>query len=433
MDLGVSLKPRHAANAIPGADTTARGSRNADMAYVFLRHLVTISSGRVSRPANTRFSDRGNDVLTHPQLVTLFRALRDERVLSVYIDGSTTDPAMPRPWRVPLDHALKDLRTWLVDSSHDERESFERCVRLLEQRLGEFSASVGAPGWVAFIVGGDESCVAHQLPVPVPTLAVWSTGLCLAPYMRALKETRPVIIAVADARKAELYRYSLGQLNHVETVRAHHAVESPSHMGASPRQGFHTGTRGETGHDAAQRALLEGRDRMLVQAAHRIAELAGEDGWILLGGTRRVGARLSRHLAPIAPHRVLALMTFDVHSSEAEITEAARAGASTLRDAFDANRLADIVELSGAARLGVVGAVETRRALDQRSIRDLYVTRHYLDEQAAEAEDAVRSALDQDASVEEVSGSAAEQLDRLGGVAAGLRFRPATLDAAVGL
>jgi len=77
--------------------------------------------------------------------------------------------------------------------------------------------------------------------------------------------------------------------------------------------------------------------------------------------------------------------------------------------------------------------VETRRALDQRSIRDLYVTRHYLDEQAAEAEDAVRSALDQDASVEEVSGSAAEQLDRLGGVAAGLRFRPATLDAAVGL
>ena len=369
-------------------------------------------------------------MFTHAQLVTLYRSLRETRVLSVYIDGSATDPAAPRPWRVPLDHALKDLRVWLADSSHDERETFERCVGVLEQELAGFTASVGAPGWVAFI-SADENCVAHQLPVPVPTLAVWSTGPCLAPYMRVLKETRPVIVTVADARKAEVYRYWLGKLTHVETVRAHHVVESPSHMGASPRQGFHTGTRGETGHDAAQRALLEGRDRMLAEAAHRIAELAGEDAWILLGGTRRVGARLSRHLTPIAPHRVLALTTLDVHSSEAEITEAARAGASTLRDAFDANRLADIAEMAGAAGLGVVGAVDTRWALDQASVRDLYVTRHYLDEHAAEAEDAVRSALDQDASVEEVSGSAAEQLDRVGGVAAGLRFRPATLEVSI--
>ena len=236
-------------------------------------------------------------MFTHAQLVTLYRSLRETRVLSVYIDGSATDPAAPRPWRVPLDHALKDLRVWLADSSHDERETFERCVGVLEQELAGFTASVGAPGWVAFI-SADESCVAHQLPVPVPTLAVWSTGPCLAPYMRVLKETRPVIFTMADARKAEVYRYWLGKLTHVETVRAHHVVESPSHMGASPRQGFHTGTRGETGHDAAQRALLEGRDRMLAEAAHRIAELAGEDAWILLGGTRRVGARLSRQLTP---------------------------------------------------------------------------------------------------------------------------------------
>jgi hypothetical protein len=246
--------------------------------------------------------------------------------------------------------------------------------------------------------------------------------------MRVLKETRPVIVTVADARKAELYRYGLGKLSFVETVRAHHVVEGPSHMGAAPRQGFHTGTRGETGHDAAQRALLEGRDRMIAEAAHRITELAGEEGWILLGGTRRISARLSQQLAPIAPHRVLALTTLDVHSSEAAIAESARAGASTLRDACDANRFADIVERAGAAGLGVTGAVDTRWALDQASVRDLYVTRHYLDEHAADAEDAVRSALDQDASVEEVSGNVADLLDRLGGIAAGLRFRPATLE-----
>jgi hypothetical protein len=149
-------------------------------------------------------------MLSQLQLVTLYRSLREKRVLSVYIDGSATDPAVPRPWRVPLDDALKDLRKWLADSSHVERATFDGCVGVLEQQLAEFDASVGAPGWVAFINSGDESCVAHQLPVAVPTLAVWSTGPCLAPYMRALKETRPVIVAVADARKAEMYRYTLG-------------------------------------------------------------------------------------------------------------------------------------------------------------------------------------------------------------------------------
>ena len=370
-------------------------------------------------------------MLTHAQLLTLYHSLRETRVLTVYIDGSTTDPAVPRPWRVPLDHALKDLRAWLADSSHDERKTFEQCVGVLERQFGEFGASVGAPGWVAFINSADESCVAHQLPVSVPTLAVWSTGPSLAPYMRALKETRPTIVLVADARKAQLYRYWLGQLTPLDTIRAHHVVESPSHMGASPRQGFHTGTHGETGRDAAQRALREGRDRMLAEAADRSAQFAGDEGWILLGGTRQVCARLSRHLAPVTPNRVLALKALDVHSSEAEIAEAARAGSSALRDTFDANRLADIFEMAGGAGLGVVGPVDTRHALDERSVRELYVTRQYLDEHPAEGEDAVRSALDQDATVEEVSGSVAERLDRAGGVAAGLRFRPAAVEASI--
>jgi hypothetical protein len=371
-------------------------------------------------------------MLTRAQLLTLLRSSRDKRMLSVYLDGSATDVANLRPWRLPLEHALKDLRTWLSGSSHEEREGFERCVEMLEQQLASFPGSIGAPGWVAFI-SLDEPVVAHQLPVPVPTLAVWSTGPCLAPYMRVLKEMRPVVVAVADARRTDIYRYWLGKLNHVEAVRAHHVVENPSHMGTSPRQGFHVGTRGATGHDAAQRSLLEGRDRMLAEAGDRIAQLAGEDGWVLLGGTRRIVAGLTRHLAPIAEHRVLALTTLDVHSSEADITEASRAGASTLRDAFDAHRLADIADAAAAAGLGVVGPAETRAALEQASVRELFVTRHYLEEHAAAAEDVVRSALDQDASVEEVSGNAAAQLDRNGGVTASLRFRPALIETSVGV
>ena len=370
-------------------------------------------------------------MLTHAQLVTLYRSLRDQRVLSIYIDGTAADPAIQRAWRLQLEHGLKDVRAWLDDGPRDERESFERCARLLEGELASFSASVGAPGWVAFITA-DGTQDAHPLPVPVPTLAVWSTGPCVAPYMRALKEARPVVVAVVDARKADLYRYRVGKLDRIETVRAHHAVENPSHMGAPPRLGFHSGTRGTAGQDAAQRTLLEGRDRMLADAVDRIGDLAGHDGWILLGGIRRVVSALSQQLAALAPDRVLEVGSLDVHASEAEIIEAARSGASALNSTLDSKRITAIADHSGAHGLGVVGPAGVQRALEQGSVHELYLTHRYLEDHAADSETAVRAALDQDASVEEVSGSAADLLDEHGGMAAGLRFRPANIDEATG-
>jgi stalled ribosome rescue protein Dom34 len=168
---------------------------------------------------------------------------------------------------------------------------------------------------------------------------------------------------------------------------------------------------------------------MLAATVDRIVDLAGSDGWIVLGGIRRVVVRLASDLAAVAPNRVLEMPALDVHASEAKIAHAARVGASTLRAAFDARRVAEIVEEAGANGLGVIGAIDTRHALEQASVRELYITRRYLEEYAADAEDEVRLALDQNASVEEVSGAAAEDLDRSGGIAASLRFRAPPLEA----
>ena len=363
-------------------------------------------------------------MLTQSQLATLLRSLRNDRVLTVYLDGTAADPAIQRSWRLQLEHSIADLRTWLEDSARGDREQFEQCVQRLEAQLGEFNAGVGSPGWAAFITA-DRVHEAHHVPVPTPTLAVWSTGPCLAPYVRALKEARTVVVAVVDARKAELYRYRAGVPDRVETVRAHHIIQETAHMGGSPRQGFHVGTRGSTGRDAAQRSLLAGRDRMISEAASRILELTGADGWIVLGGIRRVVASLSQEFESVAPGRVLALESLDVHAETSEIGDAARAAASTLRNAHDAGRVADIANMAAAHGLGVAGPVETKWALEQASVRELYVSHRYLEQHAADAEDAVRAAIEQDASVEEVSEQASKELEGLGGIAAGLRFRPA--------
>ena len=363
-------------------------------------------------------------MLTRTQLVTLLRSLEGKRVLTVYLDGTAADPAAQRSWRVQLEHSLDDLRSWLADAPRDERAAFDRCVELLGGQLAGFEANVGSPGWAAFITAAGVYD-AHALPVPTPTFAVWSTGPSLAPYVRALKENRPVVVAVVDARQAELYRYMLGTPDRVETIRAHHVVQETAHMGTAARQGFHVGTRGSTGRDAAQRSLLAGRTRMLEQASARMLELAGSDGWIVLGGISRVAASLARVLESKASGRVLTLSGLDIHSSVADVAEAARSGASTLRDAYDAGRVAEIASEANANGLGVTGAVEAKWALEQNSVRELFLTQHFRENHATESEDAIRAALEQDASVEEVSGKAASDLDAAGGIAVGLRFRPA--------
>lgn len=366
-------------------------------------------------------------MLTYAQLVALHRALSDTHVLSVYLDGSASDPAMQRTWRVQLDHSLTDARRWLEGSSHAEREEFERCVHRLDTAVAGFSASIDAPGWAAFITA-DRIHEAERLQVPVPTLAVWSTGPCIAPYIRALKEHRPVVVVLVDARRASIHRYHLGKPDCVDVIRAHHGVDQPAHMGTPARQGFHTGTRGSTRRDAVQRSLLRGRDRMIVEAAERVRELAGADGWILIGGIKRVAARLAQSLEPLAPNRVSLAGSLDVHASEAAIAESARSGASELRDRVDDRRIAEILDLAAAHGLGAVGPAEALSALEQSSVRELYVTHRYLEDHAAEAERAIRAALDQDASVEEVSGRAAERLNHYGGMAAGLRFRASPVE-----
>jgi hypothetical protein len=342
-------------------------------------------------------------------------------VLSVYIDGTAKDLAAQRAWRVQVDRGILDLRLWLEGSLHREREAFERCVRLLERELEGFAVTVGAAGWAGFITTRGVHAV-QQLPVPAPTLVVWSTGMCVAPYVRVLKEMRPVVVAVVDARGATIYSYQCGALDRLENLRAHHVVEPPLHMGNAPRQGFHSGTHGETGHDAAQRSRLEGRDRMLAEASARIMELAKADGWIVLGGIPRVVAHLARLLAPRARGRLREAAALDIHASDAEIAEAARAGASALRDAWDEARVTDIAGRAGSMRRGVLGPEATHRALEQASVRELYLTHRYLMDHMTDAEDAVRSALDQGAVIEEVSRSVAERLDEHGGIAALLRF-----------
>ncbi|MGH7714087.1 MAG: hypothetical protein ACREOG_22595 [Gemmatimonadaceae bacterium] len=361
-------------------------------------------------------------MLTHQELVAFARSLRDERVLSVYLDGSLHDPKEKRVWRLELDHQLKSIRQNIQGTSHAERELFEECVRFLAKQLHTFNGALGAPGWAGFVTGPGVQ-YAELLPVPMPTLAAWRKGPRIAPYVRALKQNRPVIVVLADTRDAAIYRYVHGALEHVDDVHARVVPDEPMHMSKPPRPGFHPGIRGTPGRDQAQREVAAASKRMIAGAAERAAKAAGDEGWLLVGGIPEISAHVTDAIGKLAEGRVRHVPSLDIHASEAQIATAAQEGASAIRDDVDAQRIAEMTDRDEAQGMAALGRTAAQHALEQKRVRELYLTHRFIEEHTREAEDAVRDALDQGAMVEEVERAAAARLDKHGGIAARLRYR----------
>jgi hypothetical protein len=361
-------------------------------------------------------------MLTYADLVQLERQTRDQTVLSVYLNGEGADSITRSRWQADLRHSLDDVATSLRDASHDVREDFAARRRLLEERVETFRGEIGTPGWVTFL---DTGGVRHESSVhgPVPTMAVWSTGACVAPYIRVLKESRPVVIAVVDSRHARLYRYVNHEVELVERLEADLDFEVPGYMSRPAAQGFHTGTRGQTGTDAARDALQKEMERMLTTARARIEALAGDDGWIVVGGIPTVATAAVTRLSQALESRAMQA-DLDINATKAQVTTCARESASRLRNTHDLARIREIIAAAEANGVGVIGGVDTMRALDEGRARTLYFTLRYLEGDASELEAAVRSAFDHGTGVEHVSGEAAEVLDGVGGIAAGLRYVP---------
>jgi hypothetical protein len=365
-------------------------------------------------------------MLTYAELVDIERSLRGRRVLSVYVGGPAPDPAGRHAWRRAVDGQLGAIRDSLQGASHEEREAFGRASALLGEQMDAMPGVVGAPGWVAFVTAEGVRSAA-PVPAPVASLVAWEVGARIAPYVRALKQERPVWVAVVDTRQARLYRYRAGALDALDTLRAHASVGPFDHMGDAPREHFHPGTRGTTGTDAAGRERRAATDRMVVELADRLDALSGGDGWIVLGGTPAAAGAALRALPAPAAARARVLPGLSVWSTDADIRWLAAEGASALRAERDGALVADLLERAGSRGRSAIGAPAVLHALDAGAVQELVLSYHFVERQPAEAEAAVRAAFDQRAAVEVASGRVGERLDRDGGgVAALLRFVPST-------
>jgi hypothetical protein len=362
-------------------------------------------------------------MLTQDDLARLGQSLRDETVLSVYVDLTARDPAQKHAWRTRLDDELRRIRDGVAAADgHDERAALSRAVGLVEARLASDLEAGGARSWVAFAT---ERQVHHaeSLSVHMPTIVAWGDGPRVAPYLRVLRGRRTVVLAEVNAEGARLYRYSEGALETLEHLRAHVVTDSHDHMGSMPRQGFHTGTRGATGTDAAQRELRSGTRKMLHELARRLVTLAGAESWVVIGGTPMPArAALSALPEALAP-RTLLTPSLHIWASEAEIRDAAERGAAALQEAHDLVAVSAAIERAAQAGRGATGIDATLGALSSGAVDDLYLSDRLLERSPGEAEDAVRAALRHGARPQVVRGDAADLLNEMAhGIAARLRY-----------
>jgi hypothetical protein len=381
-------------------------------------------------------------MMTSHALQDLERRLRDERVLSVYVDARVTDPAMRNAWRPALTAAVRAERARLTDAA--ELAAFDRAAGFLDDPVPPLTGAWGPVGWVAFLTASGPRYAA-ALPVRVPTLVVWRDGLVVSPYLRALKQHRPVIVALVDSRSARLYRYALGMLAPLPDIaistaeRADAPAKSPSLRGTSypgARSASYPGARSALSTERGDRSRRKTFERLATTLAARLTSLAGDDGWVLIGGTpewaRLAGEAMPVHLAD----RTMVSLTLDGDRPEPEIARAAREAASTLRADWGRAMLRRLLERAGAAGRAAAGIPATQRALREHAVDQLVLSPAFVRTNADLAEDAVRAALAQGADVEVLSSDAATQLDdAAGGVAAQLRFAvdspsPATTEGA---
>lgn len=362
-------------------------------------------------------------MLTREKLNELYRELRDENVLSIYLDGEGQDPAERKVWRRMLEHQVDQVRALLKEGPTEERDAFEEALSRLTERIDDFDAFVPGKGWVGFATP-DQVWYTEAVPVPMPTLVRWEPGIRVAPYVRGLKQARLVAAVLLDSRRARIFRYRDGELEEPEALRADTFIGDLTDMNISKRAATHSGTRGKTGTDAAQRFLEVNSERMLKQIVQVLSEMVGDDGLLVIGGTPEMVTKAAQAVPKSVSGRVAERPSMHVEMSVAEVREYVEEAATELSRRLQGDLVEEVVDAALSNGRGCLGPEETERALRERRVDTLLLGRGLIEARPDFADRCVGTAFEQHAEVEEVSGEAEDVLaEKGGGIGARLRYR----------
>jgi hypothetical protein len=361
-------------------------------------------------------------MLTHDELVALYRSSRSTPVLSVYLDGGAKDFAERKIWHKRLERALDEVRPGLGDGNGTDPKAFAAAEGILRRELEAYPNFLPGRGWVGFAA---ESGLIHAgaLRVPMPDLVRWEPGLRVAPYVRALKQERLVLGVLVDSRRARIFTYQDGALAEPENLHADSLMGDLSDTSQSRRATVHSGMRGETATDAAQKLLEREEQRMLKDLVISLQERVGTRGHLVLGGTPEVVRHLLDFLPEPVRHRTIQASSLRVEMKDSEVQREVEGAASLLTQRLQEEALEVVIDEARGGGRAALGAEAVTKALRESRVDTLFLSRGFIRENPEYADHMVGSAFEQHAEVEELSTDGGYRLDSEGeGVAARLRY-----------
>lgn len=365
-------------------------------------------------------------MLDHAAVTRLLDELHDRQVLSVYLQADEGDPAERQAWRLRLARMLDDARPGTEGGAEARTDvrAFDEARALLEAELSDVKGFLPGPGWLAFATA-DAVHFSGPVAATVPDLVRWRQGPVLGPALRALKQERPVVLALVDSRRARLFRYVAARLSEVVDLRADTYIDDLTDRGTSKRAATASGMRGTTGTDEAARILQRETSRLLADVATRLPELAGDDGAVLLAGPAEARTAL-RSLVAMPEHRVADDVALAVTASDAEVRDAIERHASALSAQRQRTFLAEVIDAARAGGRGALGLAATRQAVEQGQVDRLLVSADFARLREDEVEPLLARCVALGGHVEGVTGEAAGLLGQ-DGIAARLRYAAVAL------
>lgn len=361
-------------------------------------------------------------MLTHDELVELYRTHRQDRVLSVYLNGKANDFAERSTWRRHFDHGVGEARKRLHGSEDSEIKEFERALEHVKGELARFDSFLPDNGFVAFATP-DALIHGGAIRVPMPDLVRWEKGIRVAPYVRALKQERPVVTVLVDSRRARIFEYSGGELSESLNLNAETFLGDLTDINVSKRPTAHSGVRGKTGTDAAQKFLNVGSERMMKKLGEKVAEVLGDSGHLVIGGTPEAVNQARTQLPHNLNGRMIERTGLRVEMSDAEVRDQLEKAASELNQSNQEKLLGEVEDQAKSGGRGALGAETVEKALREARVDTLLLSRGFIRANPDYADHLVGAAFEQHAEVEELSLNGAERLDTEGeGVAARLRY-----------
>jgi hypothetical protein len=360
-------------------------------------------------------------MLSHDEVVRLNQELAGTKVLSVYLNAEETDPAARRAWRVRLNSMLKALEEGMKDGPEAEQIAARAAVGLVREEVERHTGQLPGRAWVGFATA-DRLWYIDSLPTPMPDLARWEDGAHVAPYLRAMKQARPVTAVVADRRHARIYRYANGELREEAEFWSDTATADSTSGGSSKRSGTHSGVRGESRGDAAKRVEQASAQRMVREVLEALSEPARDGHLLVLAGNSETTTALLRALPERARERAMEASGTLADATPAELKDAVETAASALSVRLQHALVEQVIDATRSAGRACLGREHTERALQAGAVETLILSRAFARAEPGVAERIVDHAFEQGAVVEEISEAAAAELDREGGIGARLRF-----------